>query len=46
MESLKLPTTPGDSPGVGCLKQGLLALQTMPCSHGNVPAEGIALFGK
>lgn len=46
MESLKLPTTPGDSPGVGCLKQGLLALQRIPWSHGSVPADGIALLGK
>lgn len=46
MESLKLPTTPGASPGVGLLKQGLLALQRMPCSQGSVPAEGMALLGK
>lgn len=46
MESLKLPTTPGDSPGVGPLKQGLLALQRMPWIHGSVPADGIALLGK
>lgn len=46
MESLKLPTTPGDSPGVGLLKQGLWALQRMPCSQGSVPAEGMALLGK
>lgn len=46
MESLKLPTTPGDSPGVGFLKQGLLALQRMPCSQGSVPADGMALLGK
>lgn len=46
MESLKLPTTPGDSPGVGFRKQGLLALQRIPWSHGSVPADGIALLGK
>lgn len=46
MESLKLPTTPGVSPGVGYRKQGLLALQIMPCTQGSVPADGIALFGK
>lgn len=46
MESLKLPTMPGDSPGVGFLKHGLLALQRIPWSHGSVPADGMALFGK
>ncbi len=46
MESLKLPTTPGDSPGVGFLKQGLLALQRIPWSQGSVPADGMALLGK
>jgi len=46
MESLKFPTIPGDSPGVGCRKHGLLALHTMPWIHGRVPAEGIALLGK
>lgn len=46
MESLKFPTTPGLSPGVGFLKHGLLALQMMPCTQGSVPAEGMALFGK
>lgn len=46
IESLKFPTTPGLSPGVGLRKQGLLALQTMPCTQGRVPAEGMALFGK
>lgn len=46
MESLKFPTTPGDSPGVGLRKHGLLALQRIPCSHGSVPADGIALLGK
>lgn len=46
IESLKFPTTPGLSPGVGLRKQGLLALQMMPCTHGRVPAEGMALLGK
>lgn len=46
MESLKFPTTAGLSPGVGLRKQGLLALQMMPCTQGRVPAEGIALLGK
>lgn len=46
MESLKFPTIPGLSPGVGLRKQGLLALQIMPCTQGRVPAEGIALLGK
>lgn len=46
MESLKFPTMPGLSPGVGLRKQGLLALQIMPCTQGRVPAEGIALLGK
>lgn len=46
IESLKFPTTPGLSPGVGLRKQGLLALQMMPCTQGSVPAEGMALFGK
>lgn len=46
IESLKFPTTPGLSPGVGLRKQGLLALQIMPCTQGSVPAEGMALFGK
>jgi len=46
IESLKFPTTPGLSPGVGLRKQGLLALQMMPCTQGRVPAEGMALFGK
>lgn len=46
MESLKFPTIPGVSPGVGWRKQGLLALQMIPCIQGNVPAEGMALFGK
>lgn len=46
IESLKFPTTPGLSPGVGLRKQGLLALQMIPCTQGRVPAEGMALFGK
>ena len=46
MESLKFPTTPGFAPGVGLRKQGLLALQMMPCTQGRVPAEGMALLGK
>ena len=46
IESLKFPTTPGLSPGVGLRKQGLLALQMMPCTQGSVPAEGMALLGK
>lgn len=46
MEPSKLPTTPGASPAVGCLKQGLFMLQMMPCSQGRVPAEGSALLGK
>lgn len=46
IESLKFPTIPGLSPGVGLRKQGLLALQMMPCTQGNVPAEGMALLGK
>lgn len=46
MESLKFPTTPGDSPGVGLRKQGLLALQRIPCIQGSVPADGMALLGK
>lgn len=46
MESLKLPTIPGLSPGVGLRKQGLLALQMIPCTHGRVPADGMALLGK
>lgn len=46
IESLKFPTNPGLSPGVGLRKQGLLALQMMPCTQGNVPAEGMALLGK
>lgn len=46
IESLKFPTTPGLSPGVGLRKQGLLALQMMPCTQGKVPAEGMALLGK
>lgn len=46
MESLKFPTMPGVSPGVGLRKQGLLALQIIPCTQGSVPADGIALLGK
>lgn len=46
IESLKLPTTPGVSPGVGYRKQGLLALQMIPCTQGKVPADGMALLGK
>lgn len=46
MESLKLPTTPGASPGVGYRKQGLFALQMIPCTQGKVPADGMALLGK
>lgn len=46
IESLKFPTTPGLSPGVGLRKQGLLALQMIPCTQGRVPAEGKALLGK
>lgn len=46
IESSKFPTTPGLSPGVGLRKQGLLALQMIPCTQGSVPAEGMALFGK
>lgn len=46
MESLKFPTMPGLSPGVGLRKQGLLALQIIPCTQGRVPADGIALLGK
>lgn len=46
IESLKFPTTPGLSPGVGLRKQGLLALQMIPCTQGRVPAEGMALLGK
>lgn len=46
MEPLKLPTTPGASPAVGCRKQGLFMLQMMPWSQGRVPAEGKALLGK
>lgn len=46
IESLKFPTIPGLSPGVGERKQGLLALQMMPCTQGRVPADGMALLGK
>lgn len=46
IESLKFPTNPGLSPGVGLRKQGLLALQMMPWTQGNIPAEGMALLGK
>lgn len=46
MELLKLPTAPDSSPGVGYLKQGLLALQMIPWTQGRVPADGMALLGK
>lgn len=45
MESLKLFTSPGASPGVGLSTHGFCILHSMPCSHGNTPAEGRGLLG-